>query len=149
MPVDLRCRLDVGDVAKGLEGLAAFGRDPAAAFRDLKKPLRVDQRDHGKQQEGPEGKWPARARQPGRRRARGGRRRLLGKLTRAIKGESDRLSVRAFGRARWSGAHQDGAVIGRGAQLPQREHLWLSPEFMEAAQATFEEHMLGSFFEGL
>lgn len=108
-------------------GLAAMGDPKLAAdiARDLKKPLRADQRDHARQQEGPDGKWP--------KRKLGGRRRVLGKLPAAIKVTARGSMVSAVSRASWSGAHQDGAVVGRGARLPARPFLWLSNELLELA----------------
>lgn len=128
--------VDVAQVDLGLERMADKKLAGVIA-RDLKKPLRDDQRDHAKAQEGPEGKWP--------KRKLGGRRRVLGKLPAALKVGARSGLVYVESRVRWSGAHQDGGKVGRGAVLPERRFLWISPKMIETANAVATERVAGAF----
>lgn len=134
MSVGVQGRIDTRQVEAGL---VAMGNDRAVALamRALRKPMRVDQRDHARQAEGPEGKWPARrvlARRSRRRRL-ASRRRLLGKLPAAITVTATKIGVSAVSRVRWSGVHQEGGPVGRGASVPARPFLWVSHELLDQA----------------
>lgn len=119
-----------------LEAAFAAAIDPRVlrtVARELKKPLREDQRDHAKAQEGPLGKWP--------KRKLGGRRRVLGRLPGAIRvlvsHEVGGSVVTATSKVKWSGAHQDGPTrVGHGTVLPRRQFLWISPRLAEIAAAS-------------
>lgn len=132
-------RIDVREVDLGLAALRDR-RLVADIVRDLKKPLRADQRDHAKAQEGPEGKWPARRL--------GGRRRILGRLPSAVKVTGRNGVVTVASRASWSLAHQEGGRVGRGAVLPARPFLWISEAMLAAAAQISTAHVLARFQGG-
>lgn len=95
--------------------------------RSLRAPVRADQTNHARAQEGPDGAWPAR-RSPSRRR-------ILGRLPGAIRMAVNGATVSATSKVAWSGAHQDGPTrVGRGAIVPQRQFLWLSDEVINHAE---------------
>jgi phage gpG-like protein len=115
--IDVRAKVDLRDVQRGIDALAN-PRAVAKGLRELKKPLREDQRDHARKSEGPDGRWPA-------RQARS-RRRLLGRLPQAVRAFADRNSVSVVSKVRWSAIHQLGGRGGHGARLPARPFLWVS-----------------------
>lgn len=127
--------------------LAAFERaaHPAVVVevaKYLRQPLRLDQRNHARAQEGPDGPWAPRKLQPGRKRKRGRARRLLGRLPTAIRVSVTGATVRAESKARpaMAAAHQDGPTrVGRGAIVPQRQYLWISDELLRAAEQALIE----------
>lgn len=142
----LAVTLDISDVEKGLEGFSHSRRKRALsrAFGDLKEPLKLDQRDHAKQQAGPDGRWAPRAASTmARRKYRGhhAARRPLGRAPTAIQYTSDATGV--YGRARfsWWRALQEGARVGRGhrSQLPAREFWWISDGVLDRAVETFAD----------
>ena len=129
--------LDFGDVEKGLDAMGR-ARVLAPAFKELKKPLRLDQRDHSKKREGPAGAWAPRAASTLERMRHGGKRarKPLGRLSGAVTYSATSNSVSGVSRAPWSGAHQDGARVGHGSRLPVREFLWISDEMLTVAENT-------------
>ena len=54
----LDARVDIGDVKRGLRGLAQAGQDIGPLLQEARKPLRTDQREHQKRRRGPDGPWP-------------------------------------------------------------------------------------------
>jgi len=107
--------------------------DLRPAWKEARKPARADQREHAKEEEGPDGPWiPRRSRT--RARSKSGRRRrarkLLGRLPRALQIKHDKRRLLIRSRVRWSGVHQEGGVAGRGAQIPARTFLWPSDELL-------------------
>ena len=115
--MDVTASVDLRDVEKGIDALAN-PRAIAKGLRELKKPLRLDQRDHAKKAEGPDGKWPARAVKR--------RKRLLGRLPGVVKVTSTGSSVSAVSGVKWSAIHQEGGTAGNGAKIPARPFLWAS-----------------------
>jgi len=115
-------------VVIGAPILRAFERlkrvDGRKVFRESKKPLRVDLREHAKAQSAPDGRWSPIASSTKERRGR--RRRLLGRLPTAIAITSGVDFVRAVSRAKWSRIHQDGGTAGHGSRIPQRTFMWAS-----------------------
>lgn len=69
---------------------------------------------------------------------RGAKRRgnVLGKLKSAWRFLIDKASLIAISRVPFSLAHQDGDIVGHGARLPARKHMWLSPEVVVRATRT-------------
>ena len=132
--------LDIGDVEKGLAAMQRRARVLGPAFRELKRPLRLDQRDHSKRRAGPSAMWAPRAASTMAKLRAGGRRarKPLGKLSGAVAYTADATAVRARSRVLWSGVHQDGGTVGRGAKLPARPFLWISDDMLRVA-----EHTLG------
>lgn len=149
----IRLEVDLTAVDRGLAALRARAADLAPAFRDLRKPLRVDIREHARAKEGPDNAWPAKSpftlERERRARARAGRkrggRRLLGRLPGALTIAADRTRVIAVSKARWSSVHQDGGKVGRGARVPARPFLWVSGKLRELARKRLEGHVLGGW----
>lgn len=145
MTVDISAELDKRDVEQALDRLLAAGENLRPVFERAKKRFRDDQREHAERQEGPQGSWQrwsprtvlAMQARPGRRkfgrhkigpvRVRG---RILGRLPRSFKITTGRTWIKATSRVPWSGAHQQGAVVGRGSVLPRREFLWVSQRLL-------------------
>jgi phage gpG-like protein len=130
--------LDLGDVEHGLDALARRARALGPVFRELKTPLRLDQRAHAKRREGPSAMWAPRAASTMARLRSGGKRarKLLGRLPGAVKYTATATSVAGTSRALWSGVHQDGGVVGHGARLPARPFLWISDDMLTVAENT-------------
>jgi phage gpG-like protein len=151
--------VDFTSVDRAMADVETRGKRLAPAFRELRKPLRADQRTHARSEQGPDGPW--RPRSPfteGRRRARNKRvrstkamtvsrtgkyfrrratpKRLLGRLPGAIAVTVGALYVRAVSRASWSGVHQHGGEAGHGrkVRIPQRVFLWLSDGLLARAR---------------
>lgn len=131
----LRVHVDLGAVEQGIARARDRAKARAQAFRSLKKPLRDDQRDHAKQKEGPEGKWPPRAASTiERARKRGKRlRKPMGRLPTAVAYRAGSGGLVAESRAAWSGVHQEGGRVGYGSRIPARPFLWFSESFLRKA----------------
>ena len=146
MPLSLDVDTDLEDVVEGFNEMTRAGRDLRRAWRDLKPVLKVDLREHFRQREGPDGKWEPR--QP-RQRNRGRRRRrrgpLLGKLRTAFRIVFDRKELRALGQVPWAHIHQDGGTAGKGAQIPQRTHMYMSKEFVDIVVKRILDHITQRF----
>lgn len=140
----LAATVDISEAIDALDGMKRQGDRLGPAFRELRKPMRADQREHAKKQEGPEGRWQPRAPITGAsaRAKRRRRRKLLGRLPGAITVRATATSVIAESKVAWSGVHQEGGKVGRGARIPARPFLWLSDAMIEKAIAVFEEHLL-------
>ncbi len=126
----------------------AFGRartaDLRPAFAMARKPLRDDQREHAKKQEGPDGSWAPRksaTRQRAQSRRNRRPRKLLGRLPGAIavKAERDRVIGRSL--VKWSGVHQDGGVAGRGARISARPFMWPSGAVVERVAGILADYV--------
>jgi len=143
VPVGLKTRIDLRDVRRGLRGLRRAASDLRPAWRELRTPFRKEQREHFRDQEGPDGKWPAlqsesksrnlrRARRTatkrGRPMPRRASRKMLGKL-RSFAIMASRRRLRAISKIPFSGIHQEGGRAGHGARIPRRTHLWVSDQF--------------------
>lgn len=140
--------VDVGDVVNGIKAMEKRGHSLGPAFERLKKPLRDDQQNHARGQEGPESKWPARKSTRVGKTKRGKRkkvRKLLGRLPKAVKYAVSVDSVAAISRVDWSAIHQEGGTAGRGARIPARPFLWLSNELLRVADETIAEHIAGAW----
>jgi hypothetical protein len=111
-------------------------RQLGPAFQELKKPLRLDQRDHAKKRHGPDTLWAPRAASTTARLLTGGHRpkKLLGRLPTAVSYTASATGVRGVSRAKWSAAQQDGATVGHGSRLPARPFLWISDEMLTKAE---------------
>lgn len=146
--------IDVSDTLEGLRGIS-YGQ--FKRFHRLDKPMREDQKQHGRLKEDSDNKaWPARRQairqRAGRRkgkpiRPKGRARRLLGRL--AAPGSwrklQSRYSIVFQSRASYSEAHQDGARIGNGATLPAREFLYASDRFLDFAAEWLGDGVVYSF----
>jgi hypothetical protein len=149
----LRAKVDTTEIDRGLAAMTQEARNLGPAWKEARKPMRADQRDHARRREGPDGPWApkaasTRAREAlARKRAgkRRGSRRLLGRLPSAITITADRRRVVARSRARGvvSGTHQDGGTAGRGARIPARVFLWASESLLNVVAGIIEKHILG------
>lgn len=139
--------LDIGDVEEGLAAMQRRARALGPAFRELKRPLRLDQRAHSKKREGPSAIWAPRAASTMARLRAGGRRarKPLGKLTGAVAYTADATAVRGTSRVLWSGVHQDGGAVGRGARLPARPFLWISDDLLGIAENTLGRALVRAY----
>lgn len=142
----IEATVDLRDVDRGFAGLLRAGRDAAPYFRALVPEVRRDQRDHARQQEAPDGAWaswsPAYERKKERRRGtrRGRGRKMLGRLPRAVRYRAGGDYVEAESRVRWSGVHQEGGRVGRGADVPARPFLWFSDDFLDDATEAMSDY---------
>jgi len=163
--IDIDANFDLTQVDRAMADVEARAKRLAPAFRELRRPLRVDQRAHARGEEGPDGRWPPRspfteARRQSRNRSvkthrfdvlrRGEARRhstpkhLLGRLPAAILVTVGELYVRATSRAAWSGVHQYGGNAGRGrrVRIPARPFLWLSEGLLRTARDVLGSYVL-------
>jgi phage gpG-like protein len=139
--------LDLGDVFRGLDAMARRGRALGPVFRELKKPLRADQKDHSKKREGPSALWAPRAASTMARMRIGGHRarKPLGRLTGAVSYFADATAVRGISRVLWSGIHQDGGTVGHGSRLPARPFLWISDDLLRIAENTLGSALVRAY----
>lgn len=140
----IRLTLDASSAFAGLDRMAKQGRSLGKAFRILKPDLRADQKDHAAKAAGPDGAWAPRATGTSGRLTRGSRRYLgktrrkstrrpLGRLVTQVTYMASNAGVFATSRVPWSGVHQEGGRVGRGAVIPARPFLWLSDRIVERA----------------
>jgi phage gpG-like protein len=155
--------VDLTEIDRAMADVELRAKRMAPAFRELRRPMRRDQSNHAKQEEGPSGKWPPRspltearrrARNRGARRTKALRtiaigkfsrrstpKRLLGRLPAAVVTTVGELYIRITSRvADYSGVHQRGGKVGRRAKLPARPFLWMSDPFLSTAR-----EVLGKF----
>ena len=101
-------------------------------LRVIRKEMRLDQREHARDREGPEGKWPERAASTIAkiRKGSGRARRPMGRLTTAVDYIAQQRQVIGRSRVPWSGAHMAGDRVANGATLPQRVFLWISDKLV-------------------
>lgn len=158
--IDPVVTITLDEVEEGLDRMHRAGYDLRALFRSVRKELRADQKSHAKEQQGPDGAWPALAASTvQKRKARAGkqgrtrRRKLneatvkkLGRLPGAYRIQISRLSIKAIARPKWSGAHS-GDRVGHGATLPDRTYLWASTQLLELVAARVLAY-LGAAWEG-
>lgn len=137
------------DISGPLEGFDAMSRKAVLgeAMKELKAPMKLDQKEHAKAKSGPDGAWPARAastlasyaahhRKPGK---------LLGRLPIAVSYRATLTSVIGESRVGWSQAHADGAIVGHGAKLPAREFLYISDKLMITAEEIIEKKIVAAY----
>lgn len=143
--------IDLTDVERGLREMSRAGKNLGPVFKALRPLLKVDQREHAKARSASDGAWPARAKSTlteYRKRGKTRHPRPLGKLLTAVQYVAKRDSVTARSLIPWSGAHQEGAVVGHGAKLPAREFLWISNTFLDKAEQLTADHVLRGFGGG-
>ena len=139
----LEGKIDLRDVERGFAGLLRAGQDIAPLLREAKRPLKADQREHQRDQRGPDGPWPKRrvaGRNRGRKRR--SRRRLLGKLPRLLTIRiigGDTLVARS--KVVWAAIHQFGGRAGRGARIPARPFLYFSRQFIDDIEQALAEYL--------
>lgn len=139
-------RLDISDVERAFRSLEKRARALGPVFRELKGPLRADQKAHQDAETGPDGKWPQRsAATIEKLRAQRRRGRPLGRLPSSTTYTSGNFGLVGESRVPWSGAHQAGAHTGRGAKLPARPFLWLSKDMVARAVGRIERALVEAF----
>jgi hypothetical protein len=139
-------RVDLSDVERAFGSLERRARALGPVFRELVKPMRDDQRDHGAKGEGPDGKWPQRASSTIQKmRATGRRRRPMGRIPQSMDYRAGDFGVTGVGRVPWENAHATGARVGRGAKLPVRIVHWLSDELVTRARGRIERALVEAF----
>lgn len=135
-------RLDTRSVERGLRDVARRGRRLRPFFASMRRPAGQDQRNHARGRQGPQHRWPPLS---AATRAKAGRRKPLGKMTRAS-ARTSRVSHSALViRHKWqvSGVHQEGArSTGHGAEVPARPFLWFSDEFVDGAATAWLAYAL-------
>lgn len=154
--VNVDTNIDLTKVDDAMADVEQRGKRLYPAFRELRRPLRLDQRDHAHKEEGPSGSWPPRSpftearrksRNRGVRRTRAMRtiaigksarrsspRAILGRIPKAVLYTVGALFIRGRSRVAWSAAHQRGLRVGRGVTLPARPFLWLSETIVNTAR---------------
>lgn len=140
-------RVDLGFLRRAR--MALRSPDLRPAWKELRKPLRADQREHAKKQEGPDGSWPARASSTKVRAASGRRRKrkLLGRLPTALSVRHDRRRLLIASLAKWSDVHNQGGRAGHGARIPRRTFLWASDRVLELAAGVVSRVVAKAFEE--
>lgn len=140
--------VDLGDVEQGLDAAKRRAHALGPAFKELKAPMRADQKDHGKRQRGPFGTWARRSpktlefyREHGKHRVP----RPLGRLSTAVTYTATKFGVFAESRAKWSESQQDGGIVGRGVRLRARPFLWMATKFLQLAEDVIDRHILNGF----
>lgn len=154
--------IDLTQVDRALADVETRAKRARPAFRELRKPLRVDQRQHAREESGPNGKWEQRATgtinrmKAHARNKRANRKRLhpktfkrqsmssriLGRLPNALIVTAGDLFVRVTSRVDWGGIHQAGGRVGKHATVPKRVFLWLSDEIVRISRDKLLEHVL-------
>jgi hypothetical protein len=59
--IDIDANFDLTEVDRAMADVEARAKRLAPAFRELRRPLRTDQRAHARAEEGPDGRWPPRS----------------------------------------------------------------------------------------
>lgn len=149
--IQLRAKLDLSEVDRKLAAMRASSRSLGPAWREVSKSMRLDQREHARDQEGPDSKWAARSPKTLAKLRRGGKRlsrRPLGKLVQAVTYKVTKLGVTATSRVSWSGIHQYGGRAARGSVIPARPFLWLSEQLLAKAANILGAKILRAFEDG-
>ena len=140
----LKLRTNIDPVLRALKKAERRARDLRPAFKAIRKPFRSEQLHHFKEQEGPDGKWPARkestesralhrarkaAAKKGRKRRPRKPPKPLGRL-RKFRTRVRRRDITAESPIKWSGIHQRGGKAGHGARNPARPFLWVQRSWL-------------------
>lgn len=159
-------------VRRGLRKMADQRKRLSKVFRQLRPVLREDLLQHAEAEESPSGKkWKPRAestvarvekrasthtrvvRERRKRKMHGPQREtrvskkmtsVLGTLPLSVSTKTRGHSLTAKSRVEWSGVHNEGGTVGRGARLPEREFVAFSPSFL----GTAEEELIDFVHEG-
>lgn len=154
--MQVRIEVDPREVFAGFDRMAKQSRTLGRAFQLIKPEMRADQKDHASHQAGPDGPWPARASSTSAKHARSGRRYLgrrrrkrtarpLGRLLTTVSYMASNAGVFGTSPITWSGVHQQGGKVGRGAVVPARPFLWLSDRLVGRATTLLERTLVRSF----
>lgn len=152
--------VDIRDVVHGFDSMKRAARNLRPVWQALEPVAKQDQREHARLQSGPRGPWAPlaastqesrssarRAKKAGRTRARRSLRgrKVLGRLPSLVAVEFDSQRFLTLSKVPWSGAHQDGAIVGKGARLSAREHVYFSDEFQAVAARLLTAHLERAF----
>lgn len=119
-------------------------------FGELRKPARVDQNQHWRALQAPDGKWPPLAPSTVERRTRprgrdkNGRnrswpKRLLGRFPTSLQMLPSQRSLIVRSRIKkFDWIHQAGGIAGHGARIPRRQYLWISNWLLKETKLHFE-----------
>lgn len=143
--------IDLSKVFAGYKQAERRSFDLTPVFRRLIPIAKRDIRKSAVLREGPDSKWPKlakgtlksrrKARKRGKRPAKG----VLGKLSRAVRVTAGRDFLRETSLIPWSGVHQDGAKVGRGATVPQRTFLYFSNQFLDLTTEAIQTHVWSKY----
>jgi phage gpG-like protein len=157
--IDVDAYVNLRDVENGLRRMQLAGKDLRPLFRRVQGDLRADQKQHAKEEKGPDGKWPSldpdtlakrtrqgqgrphRGKWKRRRRSFG---RMLGKLPRAFAITYSESWIAATSRVKWSGAHS-GGIVGHGSHLPDRTFLWASSGLLAIVSRKAVDYLVGAW----
>lgn len=157
-------QLDLDDVQRGLDAVWKRQLNLRPLWRHQGPRLRRDQRQHFEQRSGPYGGWAPRAPSSvkkilARRKAffRSGKvkkkfqRRLgnqLGRLKTALRLQTDRrgMEIGPLRKIRWASVHQTGGTVGRGSQIPAREFVWISDEFLDSFMVAYKQFVMAAWW---
>lgn len=152
--------LDDREVRQGFRQMRRAGADLRPVLRQIRKPLRAELKEHAKSESGPDGAWPKRAPLDERRarkrslksvtKGRGRKKRteevrmhqLLGKMPGLTTIRQRGQKLRAVNPIPWSAAHNEGAVVGRGSVVPQREFVFMSDDFLDLADREITNYLI-------
>ena len=155
---------------RGFKEMIRRSKGIQKVLRKLRRPLQEDLKEHARSEDSPAGSWPRRSRKAEKRasrrrtrvvrgRERGAGKRvgarqavsfrggsqLLGQLPDTVVVRQRRGSLIARSPVPWSGAHNEGARVGRGSRLPARPFVFLSPEFLGRAEVELADHVVGGW----
>ncbi len=156
--VNADAHVNLKDVQNGLRRMQLAGHNLRPVFKRVRKNLRADQKQHATEQRGSDGPWPSlkittikRRAQKKRRHGRARqqaismKRKLLGKLPRAISITYDANKIRVASRVKWSGVHQKGGRAGHHADMPKREYLWVSTGLLALVARAAVDYLAGAW----
>lgn len=128
----LVARVNIAAVHRAFQAIKRPDLRPA--FKDARKPLRVDIKDHRAKQQGPDSTWAPRAASTATRArlGRGRARKLLGRLPTTLATKVARDRIRMTSRVAWAQVQQTGGRVGHGSKLPARPFLWASTAVVQA-----------------
>lgn len=143
----IEARVDLRFVERVLNTLRRPDLRPA--WKEARKPLREDIRDHARKRQGPSGSWSPRAAVTRERAGHNGRaRRELGRLASAQTTLSDRRRVAMRSRIAWSDVHRTGGAVGHGAKLPARDVWWASDKVLGTIAGIVSAFLAHTFAKG-
>ena len=145
--LDIAAKVDLGQVEASIRELERRGQDLKPALRIIGKEMRLDTRDHARAKAAPDGKWAPRAAETIRaaRKGSGRARRFMGRLTTAVDYIAQNKQVIGRSKVPWSGAHQEGAIVGKGVKLPARPFLWISENLLEVSSRVLQRFILNGW----
>jgi phage gpG-like protein len=149
VPIDSSFDLDLRQLDKGFAAMIRAAKNLKPVWRRIQPMLETDQLEHFTEQAGSGGAWPplsastlgrrksnssSRAKRRGRNPPKRTSGKIFGnKMPSAFEILMWPREIAAISKIEWADVHQFGGTAGRGAKIPQREHLWLSERFLARA----------------